>query len=273
MVPHNNQLQKQYGERGLQVIGVTGESLEDTLPWVEKHGLKHAYAFDTGGALMNALRIAGLPTALLVDPLGRIVWRGHPNALRSEHIESALAQALPLPIWAWPAELAELKAALLEERFSAALTLGSKVQLEGFAGKLPKLIDARIENRIAGLEQLLAELDVRALEQRLPLLEAGLEGHAGLTRLAAISQRLKEDPELGAAREAQMAVVQLAAEVDKRTSAGPAPTLEEVEAWSEQLSPITKRFPRSAPGREAKVLGRKLKDLRKALKAAAEQPK
>lgn len=267
-MPHNNQLQKQYGARGLQVIGVTGESLEDTLPWVKKHGLRHAYAFDSGGALLSALRITGLPAAVLVDPLGQIAWRGNPNGLKAQHIEAALAEALPLPVWAWPMELNELKAALLEERFSAALGLAAGVKLEGFAGKLPKLIEARIEARLAGLEQLLAEQDVRAVEQRLPQLQAGLEGHAGLLRLAAVTRRLQEDVELSAAREAQLTLTQLATDLAQRTSAGPAPTLADVDAWTEQLKPITARFPRSAPGREGKDLLRKLKELRKELKPA-----
>jgi AhpC/TSA family len=271
VVPHNNQLQVQYGARGLQVIGVTGESLKDTLPWVEKHGVKHGFAFDPKGALSSSLRVTGIPHAVLVDPLGQIVWRGHPNGLKDEQIEAALDAALPQPLWAWPAQLDALKSALLEERFASAQQLAADLKLEGYTGKLPKLIDGRIEARIAGLELLVAEFDVRAAESRLPSLQRGLEGHPGAARLTALAQRLAEDSELAAAREAQTALTKLAAEMAARTESEAAITAADLDAWTEQLKPISQRFSMAAPGREAKALGRTLKELRKALKSSTAQ--
>jgi cytochrome c biogenesis protein CcmG/thiol:disulfide interchange protein DsbE len=81
--------QRQYGDAGLQVIGV---SMDDDESAVKRFVAKHdvSYPILMGDAKLGELfgGVFGLPQSFLIDARGRIVWRGvgEPNmeALRSK---------------------------------------------------------------------------------------------------------------------------------------------------------------------------------------------
>ena len=82
-------MSEKYAERGLVVLGVTSETTKkpDTEKFVAKHGARYPYAYDPGGRLQKAFDVLGIPAAALVDPSGRVVWRGHPSGLTDEILE------------------------------------------------------------------------------------------------------------------------------------------------------------------------------------------
>ena len=88
-MPHLSQLQRDYKDKHVTVIGMTSVDETNTLEAVsamvkEKgDGMDYAVAFDderkTNEAWMTAAEQKGIPTSFLVDKSGKIAWIGHPN--------------------------------------------------------------------------------------------------------------------------------------------------------------------------------------------------
>jgi hypothetical protein len=100
---------------------VTSESPSNTDPWVEKHGMEYAYAYDKPGALFRGVGATGYPSAILVDPSGNIVYLGHPGSVTEAMIESALDGALAKPLYEWPKELSGVAKSVRKGDLGAAL--------------------------------------------------------------------------------------------------------------------------------------------------------
>lgn len=87
-MPHLTDLQKQYKDKGVTIIGVSimeENGLADVEPFVAKMGdsMKYTVAFDkeglTNAAWMDASGSDGIPTSFIVDQRGKIAWIGHPS--------------------------------------------------------------------------------------------------------------------------------------------------------------------------------------------------
>ncbi|HYF15083.1 MAG TPA: TlpA disulfide reductase family protein [Phycisphaerales bacterium] len=97
-IPHLSQLQKEYKDKGVTIIGVTSEDggLKAVEPYVAKMGEKMDYtvAFDdrrkTGDAWMRAAGQNSIPTAFIVDKSGTVAWIGHPM----DGMDDVLAQVV-----------------------------------------------------------------------------------------------------------------------------------------------------------------------------------
>jgi thiol-disulfide isomerase/thioredoxin len=103
-IPHVNEVQKEYQDKGLIVIGMDCWERDDSLvaPFVKKMGDNMTYRValddkqsDAKGKMaetwMEAAGRKGIPSAFLVNTKGVISWIGHPMSLKSENIEAALA--------------------------------------------------------------------------------------------------------------------------------------------------------------------------------------
>jgi len=86
-VPHLNDLQLQFRDAGLVVVGVTSEDSRNTendvKRFVRGQGSKMTYhvAMDAGStsrAYMGGVGQNGIPYAFLVDQVGNLVWHGSP---------------------------------------------------------------------------------------------------------------------------------------------------------------------------------------------------
>lgn len=86
-IPHVNQLQKEYADKGVHVIGVAiwpNDRMTPTKEFVDKKGDDMAYtvAEDVDGAEAAAFMAAagqnGIPTAFVIDKSGKVAWIGHP---------------------------------------------------------------------------------------------------------------------------------------------------------------------------------------------------
>jgi len=83
----------QYGKKGFVVVGITNEPEDKTMSFVESTGMKGVVAFVSGASItsdMKAYGFPGFPGAALVDPQGKLVWKGHPTHLEASIIESNL---------------------------------------------------------------------------------------------------------------------------------------------------------------------------------------
>lgn len=264
-MPHANELQEQFGARGLQVIGVTGEPAQPTQTWIQDKGARYAYAYDPQRRLHQALGVRGIPHAVLLDPEGKLVWRGHPAALTDAIVEGALAGTLPAPLWAWPESLAEVRAALQAERLVDARRSAQALSDRGLAERLLPLIELRIEARLAALKALYDDLDLEQLERLLAALEAGLAGDPRSAALVELRRLLAEDPALPGARAALAELAAAEQRLSEHDSGAKALDLAAVQAAIERLAPISKQYGKQAPGRRARELGSRLKKLRKQL--------
>ncbi len=171
--------------------------------------MRYAYAFDSERVLMRAVGAGAFQSALLLDPDGRILWKGHPAALKAEQVERALVGALPLPAQAWPAGSQELQRALRESRLADALELAQREEL-----REPCL--QAVERVIAGRLLALASAEARgdfltALEQANALSEA-LAGRPEAALAEQAELRLRSTAEALRIVEAQREVRGIAAE-------------------------------------------------------------
>lgn len=90
-MPHLSQLQREYKDKNVTIIGMTSEDSNNSLEAVKKmvedkgDGMAYSVAWDDGRktneAWMKAAGKNGIPASFLVDQAGKIVWIGHPGSL------------------------------------------------------------------------------------------------------------------------------------------------------------------------------------------------
>jgi len=83
----------QFGEKGFVVVGITNEPEDKTMAFVESTGMKGIVAFMSQASVTNDMKqygFPGLPSAALVGPQGKLVWKGHPSGLEASIIKSNL---------------------------------------------------------------------------------------------------------------------------------------------------------------------------------------
>jgi len=90
-VPRLNRLQREYGPRGLRVIGIAREPPAELAEFTRRVPLDYPVGCDPGGVLFAKMGLRSLPYAVLVDRNGIVVWQGDPVGLRQETIEATLA--------------------------------------------------------------------------------------------------------------------------------------------------------------------------------------
>jgi thiol-disulfide isomerase/thioredoxin len=107
-IPHLNELQKKYADKGLIVIGQSIREPEQSKvePFVKEMGEKMSYRvaidsvpgdgkdFNAGAMVktwMDASGSKGIPAAFMVGKDGKIAWFGHPATLSEDTIEKVLA--------------------------------------------------------------------------------------------------------------------------------------------------------------------------------------
>ena len=94
-IPHLTQIQQQYKDRGVNIIGISTEELSTVEPVVTRMGSKMNYtvAIDEGRSTskgyMGKYGVNGIPHAFVVKD-GVVVWHGHPMAKLEAAIDDAL---------------------------------------------------------------------------------------------------------------------------------------------------------------------------------------
>ena len=71
-MPHLNELDEKYRDKGLTVLALTSEGVDRTEAWIKAKGAEFAYAYDRGG-LARQLGVRGIPASFLVGSDGKIV--------------------------------------------------------------------------------------------------------------------------------------------------------------------------------------------------------
>lgn len=135
-IPHLTEIQKQFKDKSVTVIGVSNESVETVKPFVEKMGddMNYTVAVDpankVGDGYMKAFGQNGIPTAFIVDAKGNVAWVGHPMDGLDEVLEQIVAGTFD-PV-AYANAKAEAKAAEkrlydLFQQYFAAVSSGAAI--------------------------------------------------------------------------------------------------------------------------------------------------
>ena len=94
-IPHLTQIQQQYKDRGVNIIGISNEELGTVEPFVTRMGSKMNYTVaidegrNTSKGYMGKYGVNGIPQAFVVKD-GAVVWHGHPM----DKLEAAIDDAL-----------------------------------------------------------------------------------------------------------------------------------------------------------------------------------
>ena len=95
-IPHTNELQEKYKDKGLFVIGVCAtdgaEKMADT---VKEKGIRYLVAADVNGATVKAYQNDGFPDYYLIDRSGNLRIADCKNASVDEAVEALLAEPDP----------------------------------------------------------------------------------------------------------------------------------------------------------------------------------
>lgn len=148
-IPHLTEIQKQYKDKGVTVIGVSTEEPETVKPFVDDMGDKMDYtvAVDVEGNVqknyMEAFGANGIPHAFIVNGSGKIVWNGHPMDDMDTILDLVVAGNFD------PAAYAEqkAKAAALEKQVMAwYMDYFKKIKADGLTDETKQIASNFIDN-------------------------------------------------------------------------------------------------------------------------------
>jgi len=92
-IPHLNELQAKYRDRGLRIVGLTDEDRATVETFQKKARSPIEYTVGTGSDLSEKYGIKSIPHAMLISRGGKVVWKGHPaDPEFEEQIEKALEE-------------------------------------------------------------------------------------------------------------------------------------------------------------------------------------
>lgn len=188
--------EKRYPE-GLVVVAVTGDESKDITAFIAAHKVSHPVA--TGWNEAWAIRM--IPSALLIDPDGKVLWTGLPTELDEPTLAQALASARPatyakglesvakkLAAKDFGGAFAECKKLLTDGKLSAAAQVQAEKLCTDIEGQAATLVDQGIDRLGAG--------DVFAAFEAF---DAVARGYAKVPRAEEATgklQELQKDPKL-----------------------------------------------------------------------------
>jgi thiol-disulfide isomerase/thioredoxin len=85
-IAHLNDLHKKYHDRGLEIVGITGEDKVVVERFRARTPMDYVVALDANQALASEFQVEAIPQAWLFDKDGRVIWSGHPMQLDEQTI-------------------------------------------------------------------------------------------------------------------------------------------------------------------------------------------
>jgi thiol-disulfide isomerase/thioredoxin len=168
-IPHLNEMQSEYGDQGLVVLGMTDEGKSLVTKHMEKHSMSFPIVVVDPDEEDN-YGITGFPTSMLIDAEGTIVWRGHPGRFEEsfgiKRLEELLAQTSSFP--ELPKEFSKVGKQLDKGELGKAWVDANKILARKQAPEL------------TALQEQLEGMVVAKLERAEALVEDGAFGQASL---------------------------------------------------------------------------------------------
>ncbi len=89
-IPHLNTLQAKFKDQ-LVVIGLSNET-ETEVRKMKSPKMEYAVGIDTAGTMSKAMKVRGIPHAIIIDPKGIVRFEGHPNYLNEKNLTGLMAK-------------------------------------------------------------------------------------------------------------------------------------------------------------------------------------
>lgn len=208
-IPHLIKLHDAYKDKGVVVIGLTDEGAADIASFVTKMKMTYPVGTDSGSG--NTYGVRGIPTAFIVAPGGKVVWRGHPMNGLDEAVADALKETPPVLVK--PEDEARGKALLLEAEaayakkdYAGAATASKQVtEIKGtFDAK------AKAQAKLDEIEKLAAEelkaaigKDTLTAYREAQRIAKAYDGTPTAATAGTVAAKLAEDPAVVAAQQAK----------------------------------------------------------------------
>jgi len=172
---------------------VTEESKALTEPWIEKHDVEFAYAYNRSGSVMASIGARGLPNAVLIDSYGTIVWKGHPSKLDDEIVQSALTgKPLTRALFDLGGYTEELRTALRARDYRGLYAGLERVEDEDDRDEVTQALELIIDRRLGRLDDLFERGDYLAVKERATPLVKAFKGLPQEERVTALVKQLKD---------------------------------------------------------------------------------
>lgn len=175
-MPHLAEIQSEFKDQGLVVVGVTSKdpnnSAEKVSEFVEKKGKKLGYTFafcdtdETYDSFMKASGQDGIPCSFVVDKAGKIAYIGHPMEL-DDVLPKVVAGT-----WRGQADLDEIKQA--DDEFGIIMRKAKNdpaealKQLDNYATKYP----TRAKQELFGVRRLVLMIQAKKFDEAKTVSEA-----------------------------------------------------------------------------------------------------
>jgi hypothetical protein len=229
---------------------VTNEPKGQTEKFIESTQASYAYAYDKGGKLSRQLGIRGYPTAILLDPTGRIAWRGHPGTLTEADISPVLEGSLAKPLFEFGDEAKKVKQALSKGKWAKAVAEANELGDEGadLRQSLAGLISMRAKALDAAWEAKDYLLSHRLAERVADDMEDLPEG----VRAEEILDDIKGDKEKKAILKAQEKIAEILEDLPRKDK--------EFDKAYDKLEKLAEEYPGSAAARDAAAMRDRLRE-------------
>jgi thiol-disulfide isomerase/thioredoxin len=95
-IPELQKLHTEYAPQGFKVVGVSlDEGGKETVQqFVNEHAMSYPIALDPDGKLANVFQTTVIPTSVLIDRTGKIVWKKYGAITVDDELRKALDKAL-----------------------------------------------------------------------------------------------------------------------------------------------------------------------------------
>jgi peroxiredoxin len=91
-IPHLNKMHEKLKDKGVVIVGISGEAEAKVVPFAKKMKMAYRVAIDNNNATIKAYigEKATIPFAFVVDKNGVVVWKGHP----ADKMDKVIAQVM-----------------------------------------------------------------------------------------------------------------------------------------------------------------------------------
>jgi thiol-disulfide isomerase/thioredoxin len=197
-IPHVRELHEKYASQGLVVIGHTDESSQGLEEFVKSAPIP--YLITIGDEIGKSWGVKGIPHVFVLDPDGKIAWRGHPGDLQEKTLTDLLTRVKPSwpPVPRFLKPSPDSKVAALEQQASAGKVGSAVKSLAKLTSDAAKTSNDHIAawktEQDTALDKLATDGDVYGAWQ---LADALAEAYKGSDDAKAYQERagnLKKDP-------------------------------------------------------------------------------
>ncbi len=204
--------------------------------------MSYGYAYDKGAKLFGKLGFSGLPSAVLLDPYGSIVWKGHPGELDESIVKRSLSGSLSKPLFDWPDDAKVARKAFAAGQVAKAIAEAKKLGAPG--AELATSLEEHAASSAKALAALYEEGDYLAVETRGALFAKRLADLPQATEIESVLAKLRANEQAQPILGAQKRVQKLTSGKIKKG---------EIPKLRQELEKIAAQFPDSAAARDAKL--------------------